>query len=303
MMKIDVFAHVLTPKFYGEMKSRIPDLDNMVPHVTFPSLTNLDIRRDHRKTDITEIISMVNLSPEDYFDGDTAYELCYLGNEELVATVKSNEDLFYGAVAMVPMNNIPKAIEIITEQVAKNDLLLGIQLYTMAQGKTFSSEEYQQILEKMNEIGKPIWIHPVYDERKPGNNLLFSWEYELSVAMMEIVHSKVFRKFPDIKIIVHHAGAMIPFFSERIAVTEDPEYIEDYKNFYVDTAIFGNKEALELSCKYYSIDHLLYGTDAPFGLLPAGECERVIEAIESMNIEEGDKEKIFSKNILTLLNR
>lgn len=302
-MKIDVFAHVFTPKFYAEIKSRIPDIDIQIPHVTFPSLTNLDIRREHCKPDSKQIISAVNISLENFFDGDTAAELCFLGNEELVTMVKTNDDLFYGAVAMVPMNNVPKAIEIITEQVAKNDLLLGIQLFTSFQGKTFSNEEYQQILEKMHEIGKPIWIHPVFDERKPGNNFLFSWEYELSVTMMEIVHTQVFTKFPDIKIIVHHAGAMVPFFSERIIMVEDGYNSEDYKKFYVDTSIFGNKEALELSYKYYGVDHLLYGTDSPFGLLPAGESERVITAIESMNIEEGDREKIYSKNILALLNK
>jgi len=40
--------------------------------------------------------------------------------------------------------------------------------------------------------------------------------YETSVAMAHIVFAGLFDKHPDLKIITHHLGGMIPFFEERV---------------------------------------------------------------------------------------
>ena len=147
-----------------------------------------------------------------------------------------------------------------------------------------------------------IWIHPIFDERKPDNNLVFSWEYELSQAMMEIVKAGIFKDFPNIKIIIHHAGAMVPFFSGRIKYILGDEALDDFKKFYVDTAILGNPKALELALDFYGLDHILFGTDAPFGILPAGGTKEIKEAIERMNINKDERDSIFYKNIVNMIN-
>ncbi|WP_222703251.1 hypothetical protein [Fusobacterium polymorphum] len=69
---------------------------------------------------------MININPEDYFDAEKSFELTYNGNEELVKVVKENSDLFCGAVAMLPMNNIKGALKIINEQVVNNKELYGV---------------------------------------------------------------------------------------------------------------------------------------------------------------------------------
>lgn len=64
-----------------------------------------------------------------------------------------------------------------------------------------------------------------------------------------------FEECPNIKIIVHHAGAMIPFFAGRIDnIVKDKK--DDFKKFYVDTAILGNSKALELAIDYFGIDRV-----------------------------------------------
>ena len=44
----------------------------------------------------------------------------------------------------------------------------------------------------------------------------FGWPYETSVAMGRLALSGVFDENPDLKIITHHMGAMIPYFEGRI---------------------------------------------------------------------------------------
>lgn len=110
---------------------------------------------------------MINLNPEDFVDKDLSFELCWKANEELISIVKENNDIFFGAVAMLPLNNIS------------------------------------------------VWLHPVFDINKKDNNLIFSWEYEQSQAMFEIIMADIFVKYSKIKILSHHAGAMVPFFFKK----------------------------------------------------------------------------------------
>ena len=161
-------------------------------------------------------------------------------------------------------------------------------------------KEYLPILKKCARLGLLVLLHPVFDARKPDNNIVFSWEYELSQGMLDLVNADIFNKCPNIKIIVHHAGAMIPFFAGRIDnIMKDKK--DEFKKFYVDTAILGNTKALELAVSYFGIDQVLYGTDAPFGIMPNGATKEIERAIDELPFSSAEKEKIYSKNLRKLL--
>ncbi|WP_335337490.1 amidohydrolase family protein [Companilactobacillus ginsenosidimutans] len=247
------------------------------------------------------MLSFVNLNPEDFTDPKTAAELCRQANDELIETINNHQAKFPFGVAMVPMNNIEEALKIIDDQVVGNDEIVGIQLFTRAMGKTIADPSYEPIFKKMSEIGLPVWLHPVFDSRKSDNNITFSWEYELTQAMNDIVTNGIFQRYPNIKIIVHHAGAMVPFFSQRIKHIMTKDNYQDFQKFYVDTAILGNPKALDLAFDFFGEDHIVLGTDAPFGIPPAGATEVIIDAIEKMEITDKQKEKIYTDNINKLV--
>ena len=151
------------------------------------------------------------------------------------------------------------------------------------------------------ETGVPAWLHPVFDARKPDNNLVFSWEYELSQAMLQMVQADLFQEFPSLKVIVHHAGGMAPFFAGRIDRILPPAQAEDFRRFYVDTAILGNPRALDLAVDFFGEDHVVFGTDAPLGILPAGATREISQAIEDMHVSDDVKQAIFEDNYRRLL--
>ena len=301
MTKIDVFAHVLLPKFYEKMLKIDANIPKDIPFINNEVLTDMKKRRETALSGVKQIISYVNVNPEDYVDGDRAYELCNEANEELIQTIRDNSDIFYGGVAMIPMNNIDGAIDIMENQVLKNKELFGIQIFTRALGKSIAADEYLKIFEYASKYNLTIWMHPVFDNRKPDNNIVFSWEYELSQAMMDIVNAGIFQKYPNLKIIVHHAGAMVPFFAGRVKYILGLEKEKDFKKFYVDTAILGNPKALDLAASYFGVDHLVFGTDAPLGIMPAGATKEILEAIDNMSITAEDKEKILNDNIVNII--
>lgn len=78
----------------------------------------------------------------------------------------------------------------------------------------------------------------------------------------------------EYKDIFLYAVAMIPYFAERINHILGRELAEDFKKFYVDTALLGNPKAIELAIYYFGIEHVLFGTDHLSGLIQRAQQKR-----------------------------
>lgn len=301
MSRTDVFAHVLPERFYAKMKQVEPTIPERYAFFNNPVLTNMELRRSHWDGSTKQVISHVNALPEDYVGPREAAELCQEGNDELLELLRSNRDMFDAAVLMVPMNNMDEAVRIVRERVATDPDVVGVQIFTRALGTSIADQAFRPLFAALAEVGAPAWLHPVFDTRKPDNNLVFSWEYELSQAMLQLVEADIIQEFPQLKVIVHHAGGMAPFFAGRIDRIMTPTHAADMRRFYVDTAILGNPRALDLAVDFYGPEHVLFGTDAPLGILPAGATTEIAAAIERMNVSDAVKQAIFDDNYRKLL--
>ena len=70
-------------------------------------------------------------------------------------------------------------------------------------------------------------MHPARDarfadyrgEQKSKNEIwqVLGWPYETSVAMARIVFSGMFDRLPELRLVTHHLGAMIPYFEGRVS--------------------------------------------------------------------------------------
>lgn len=296
--RIDVFAHVLPPRFYQSMLKIDPQIPQKFPFINIKTLSDMELRRDNFDGMIKQVISAVNINPEDFVNGNQAASLCQQANVEISTMVAENSDMFHAGIAMLPMNNVPAAIQIIN---TLPDDFVGIQVFTRANGKSIADAEYDQIFKAAANRNLLVLLHPVFDSRKPDNNLVFSWEYELSQAMLELVQSGIYEKYPDLKIIVHHAGAMIPYFAGRIDHILPPAQADDFKKFYVDTALLGNAPALQLAIDYFGPDHVLFGTDAPFAEQPAGATQTIIKALADLRRPSKEMQAINYENYQRLV--
>ncbi|MCD7112301.1 amidohydrolase family protein [Limosilactobacillus agrestis] len=294
MEKVDIFAHVLPPVFYKQMLEIDSQIPERAPFIKHPLLTEPNLRNQYLPTDCFQVISAVNVNPEDYVDSKKAAALCRAANDEISDIVNSNPK-FLGGIAMLPMNNVDEAVGII-ESIRNSSPLLGAQIFTRALGKSIADQQFEPVFAAAAKNHIPLLLHPVFDPRKPDNNIVFSWEYELSNAMLQIVQAGIFSKYPDLKIIVHHAGAMVPFFAGRIKHILPEEQVTAFHQFYVDTAILGNPPALRLTVDYFGEDHVLFGTDAPLGIAPAGATKEIIAAIDRAEVSSIIREKIFNQN-------
>ena len=149
----------------------------------------------------------------------------------------------------------------------------GVQIYTNIAGKPLDDPAFEPFFAAMNRLNKPIWMHPAraanfpdyLTEKKSKYEIwwTFGWSYETAAAMARLVFSKIMDKYPNLKIITHHFGGIVPMLEGRIgpgwdqlgARTSDEDFgallkqlkkrpLDYFKHsFYADTAVFGGEPA------------------------------------------------------------
>jgi predicted TIM-barrel fold metal-dependent hydrolase len=331
--KIDVYAHIIPPKLTDllfEMQTDNPTLKTFKERVpTVATLYDLDqrFRIMDKFPEVIQVLSVAAFSVDDVAKGPKdAVELAQRVNDEVAELVYKYPDRFAAGTALLPMSNMDAAMKELDRTI--NDLKFrGVLVRIPINGKPVDRPEFLPLYEKMCQYNLPIFWHPQARRDRPdyadeAESKYFIWHlwglvYETTASMTRLVFSGIMEKFPKLKIITHHAGAMVPYFSERIVnhynesemrdkwnfkqgLTEP--HIDYFRRFYNDTAILGNTPALMCAYDFCGADHLLFGTDMPFdSQLGAYGPRKTIEAIEQMTIPESDKRKIFAENTRKLL--
>jgi aminocarboxymuconate-semialdehyde decarboxylase len=327
MQKIDVFAHILPTTYLNALieksggkaaeaincKRRLNDLD-------------IRFRIMDQHEGYTQIINIAGPPVEDVADPTVAAELAKIANDDMNELVYKYPDRFLAAVACLPMNNIDAALKEIDRAIIKLGFR-GIQLTSNIMDKPVDSPEFAPVFEKMNYYQLPILIHPRYmksGQRAFGPDVVdkvgwlaqkpFNWPYETTIAMGRFVWSGMLEKYPNLKIITHHCGGLTPYQANRISQHQSAGEIEMYqehnpdwhftrrpfdyyKMMYGDTAVWGNTSILMCGYDFFGVDHMLFGTDMPFGgELGAYYVRETIRSVQDMSITEEDKKKIFESN-------
>lgn len=323
-MKIDIFAHLM-PKKYKDALYRQAGRKFLMLEV--PTLTDLDERFRVMDTypEMVQVVTTVGPVPEAIADPEKAAELSRLANDEMAELVARYPERFVASVATLPMNNMDAALREAERAVGELGMK-GIIIHTPVNGKPLDLPEFMPLYEMMAGFGLPIWLHPRREQTPDYATesaskywiwCLWGWPYETTVAMTRLVYSGIFDKYPDLKFITHHCGAMVPFFSERIGCIDGlakscgkpfSEHLERplldyYRLFYNDTAINGSTPGLMTSYLFFGPERILFGADFPFEMEQgAGALRDTIKSIDDMDIPEAHRKMIYEDNARRLLD-
>jgi len=335
-MRIDAYTHFFPKKFFDAMQVADAKYKDMGKRVrSIPALYDLDARKriiDTHK-DYAQILSYPT-TPVEAFARDQAHlaELIRMINDGFAELCAKERDHFPGWVAQVSLDTPDAGVG---EAVRAIELgALGVQITTNIHGKPLDRPQYLPFWKKMNELGKPIWMHPsrgaempdYIDEKKSLYEIwwTFGWSYETATAMARLVFSKIIDNHPNLKIITHHFGGIVPMLEGRIGPgwdvlgsrTTDEDYVAlrkslkkrplDYfkQNFYADTAVFGAEPATKCGLEFYPVENIVFASDCPFdpenGAMYPRETLRILE---SLNLDKQTHDKIFYKNLETITGR
>jgi aminocarboxymuconate-semialdehyde decarboxylase len=327
-MSIDIFPHILPKAYFEKIQSAGPQGMLMAKRIAnVKPLHDIDtrIRIMDEYENYQQVLTLGAPAIEAIAGPDSSPGLAQLGNDEMAKLCKEHPEHFLGFVCSLPMNNPDAAIKELERSIDELGAT-GVQLYTNANGKPLDRPEFDSIFAKMAEAELPIWLHPTrtpavaeyIDEPRSYYDMwwAFGWPFETSVAMGRIVFSGMFDKYPDLSIITHHMGAMIPYFEGRVGPgldalgerSDDPideaalshlkktpgEY---FRMFYGDTALFGAVPAMRCGLDYFGADHVLFGTDMPF----VGQISDTLDGIAKLDLNPEDRHAIMEGNARRLL--
>jgi aminocarboxymuconate-semialdehyde decarboxylase len=332
-MKIDVFPHIFPPKFFERMVQVAPsDLYMQKRTRAIPVLVDLDLRLRimDRYEGYVQILTLASPPIESLGGPDLTPDLARLANDGMAEIVAKHPDRFPTFVASLPMNNPDRALQE-TDRAIGELGATGVQIFSNVNGRPLDAPEFQPLFERMAAHGLPIWMHPArpaafadYPTEKRSKYDLwwaFGWPYETTIAMGRLVFSGLFDRFPDLKIITHHMGAMLPYFEGRAGHgldqlggrTDDPDDgaalrrlrrrpLDYFRMFYADTALFGAHHAMECGLAFFGADRVLFGTDMPFDPEKGpGFIRETIAAMERMRATPEEKAQIYEGNARRLL--
>jgi len=327
-MKIDVFNHIFPQKLFEKLNEVAPGYKDMGKRSrNIPALFDLDLR--FRQMDqfgeYRQIISIASPPIEVMAGPEVTPMLSEIANDGMAELVSHHPDRFAAFAASLPMNNPDKAARELERALGQLGAK-GVQIYSNAAGKPLDGAEYEPLFEIMARHDLPILLHPARGARfadYPGEEKskfeiwwTFGWPYETSVAMARLVFTGLFDRLPEIKIITHHMGAMIPYFEGRVGHgwdqlgkrSSDENYeallrsmnkrpIEYFKMFYADTALFGSYSGTRCGLDFFGVDRVLFASDSPFD--PEGGTlytRETIEVIDQLDLTQDERDRIYRRN-------
>jgi len=325
-MLLDIYTHIYPERYYDAMVLRAPKLKDLGKRLrSVTKLFDLDerFREMDEYEDYRQVISLPNPPIEDIADGAFGNELAHIANDSMADLCATYPDRFPSFVAALNLHDVESAVN--EAERAFRCGARGIQLFTNVAGRPLDGGAYEDIFALAAERDLPIWLHPARTAAMPDypgeeNSRFemwwcFGWPYATSVAMCRLVFDGLFDRYPELKIITHHLGGMIPYFDGRVgagmevlgARTSDEDYSEilsglrrphlDYlREFYADTGLFGGEHGLRCGLDFFGSDRVVFASDAPFGPIGATR-DRLLE----LELSQEDYQDITFRNAERLM--
>lgn len=303
--KIDVHAHYMPPAYAQLLKKKnLTKLDGGVSVPAWGEEIQLEIMEQ-----LSISYSFLSISSPHLHMGDRgeAVETARASNEYGKEFKKKYPEKI-GIFASLPLPEITESVEEI--QYCRDILNLdGFSVFTNSCGMYLGSPALDPVMEELDKAGAVVSIHPTKPSVVPEGisaQLIYpamEFFFDTTRAIANMVMNGIFKRYPNIKWIVPHAGAFVPILSDRLsAVTkifgaEDPDAENALAGLYYDLAGFSMPKQLGVLRMITDDTHLLYGSDCTF--TPLGTCEKLEKDMNDC-LDEKLKDIIFQKNVRSL---
>ncbi|RKF41903.1 hypothetical protein BCY90_16550 [Agrobacterium deltaense] len=316
---IDGWTHIFPEQYFEKIKSISTAAGPLKRWVTLKPLFDLGER--FRLMDKFEGYQQI-LTPsmpafDEIADAPEAASLARLMNDGLADLVQRFPGRFPYFVAGISLEDETAAIAEIDRAIGLG--AIGFQLPTHVRGVALDHEKFVGIWDALAATGRPVWLHPIKGptadyptEEKSKFEIwwCFGWPYESTVAMSRLAMSGLFDRHPHLRIITHHMGGMIPFFSGRIEQGLGLEMgsrtppsdahllpgelkhpvMKYFKAFYGDTSLSGAANALQCGIDFFGLKHVVFATDFPFDA--EGGSYLIRETLKSLHTAGMSQEQI-----------
>jgi uncharacterized protein len=320
MKIITLEEHFTTPK-YVEAVSSLGLGQETNPYMQSIQRKQVDLG-DGRLADMDEAgigkqvlslsgILLDRLSPQE------ASDVAKDANNVAATAVREHPDRF-AAFAALGMKEPDRAADELKRCIGELGFVGGIVNGT-TDGMFLDDSRFHLVFKAAEELGVPIYLHPapppsavadIYYRNLPGNYGMalsiagWGWHVETGLHVLRLIVAGVFDKFPSLQIIIGHMGENLPFSlarAESVLTRQGPSLgrsVSEYfgSNFYVTTSGYFTIPPFLCALEVVGADRLMFSVDYPFS-----ENKRGREFLDSLPINEADREKIAHGNAEKLL--
>jgi predicted TIM-barrel fold metal-dependent hydrolase len=216
-------------------------------------------------------------SPGVYFgEKETTIRLAREMNEAAADAVRANPKRF-GFFAHLPLPFVDEAID---EAVYALDHLHsdGIVLLASTGDKFLGDPRFDDLLMALHQRSAVVFIHPNVHSSSRNIGLtmphfMIEFMFDTTRAVANLLWTGALERYSNIRWIVAHAGATVPYLSWRLSLMDflpgfkerAPNGALSYlKNLYYDTALSPSPTALAALLQLVDPSHILFGSDFPF---------------------------------------
>jgi predicted TIM-barrel fold metal-dependent hydrolase len=325
-MRIDVHSHFIYLDFVKHLQGRSSFPKAVVEGGTYfsqcgpgfrlpvlPKITDMQVKlRDIEEMNVDRSVLSHGVPGPEVLGGDEADDWAARINDHLAGIIEQYPGTFLGW-GSIGFGNVERSIAEIDRCIRQLGFK-GIQLFSNINKKVLDSPEFKPIYKHVARLGVPLNMHPTIplnlvgmDSGSLATGLGFL--YDTSLNTVRLIQSGLFDEEPDLKLIVPHVGGIIPYLKGRLerssepalrSVTYQPPLKHPFGHYlqqlYYDTVAY-HIEALDYCYHLFPVDHLLYGTDHPYGQ----PYKAIAEMVEGLNCTDAEREQIYHGNAERLL--
>jgi predicted TIM-barrel fold metal-dependent hydrolase len=303
--------------------SRIQKLDEEHPQFMRIETRLKDMDKYGIDMQITMLHMPIDTNRFEFKDEEERARLCKLANNDM-SEIRTRSKGRIVSLGVPPLYDSSICKQEMTRAV--EDLgLKGFMVPTHARG--IPIDKFPHFWEQAERLDVAVYVHPVdpfVTSGRPYENEydlahVFGWPFETSIAFSRLIFSGVMKKHPNLRVLSHHLGGMIPFLAGRIDESYDysaslvnPESranrllkgraIDYFRQFYYDTAVGGNPAAIKCGLEIFGAERIVFSTDYPWG--PKGgrqRLERYPAIMQALGLSKKQREMITEENVRKLV--
>ena len=258
----------------------------------------------------TEVLSLS--TPNVYFvEGKAQADVARMVNDAYAELAATHPGRFLG-FASIPMDDPDAALREL-ERAVDELRMQGVILLSNIRGRALADPLYRPFFEEADRRRLCVFVHPMIPVAADAFTdfvlgPLVGFPFDTTLAMAKLCFAGVFKQLPNIRWVVAHAGGAVPYLMERLdsgwrdfaecRVNIDEPPSTYLKRLYYDTVNF-NPHMLMMARDMMGADHMVMGSDYPHLL---GSIDRAVSSIESLDIPDEEKHRIFEGTALSILN-
>lgn len=313
-MKVDVHGHFFSREYLERALSlstarperdpfwRAHMRDRLLPDPAMWSLEGRVEKMEEEGVDV-QVLSMVG--PMVYFeDAKAAVEMARISNDAIADACRRRPDRF-GGLACLPLTAGADASLAELRRCLEEGGHWGITVGANVAGRALDDEAFWPVYEELNRLRLPVLIHPMVPAGAEtlGDFFLIAavgFMFDTTAAVARLLFKGVLERFPEIRFIVPHMGATVPYLAGRWEsayarggpakdlVPHPPSHY--LRRLHYDCLGF-QPASLRCAREVLGCDRFLFGTDFPFHktMTPA------MRLVEGMEWTPEEREGVFHR--------